>query len=138
GRNALLHDATPTAPPGAIRGGDGDHVGTREQVFDRFAVFFRWLSKRWDPMLPPPAKGAGTVTVLNFFSTALGAQQDFVVSVPSKYDAPENASRRYPVLFLLHGYGQNAEDMAGTDIAVRALADLGLVHDRLRVDPRRR
>ena len=135
GRNVLLEYGTPNATPAEIRGGDGDHVGTLEQVFDRFAVFFRWLSKRWDPMLPPPAKGAGTVTVLNFFSTALGTQQDFVVSVPSKYDAPENASRRYPVLFLLHGYGQNAEDMAGTDIAVRALADLGLVHDMIVVYP---
>jgi len=135
GRNVLLEYGAPNATPAEIRAGDGDHVGTLEQVFDRFAVFFRWLSKRWDPMLPAPGKGVGTTTVTSFFSTALGAQQDFVVSVPAKYDAPENATRRYPVLFLLHGYGQNAEDMAGTDIAIRALADLGVVHDMIVVYP---
>src|SRR4051812_15842651 len=84
-------------------------------------------------MLPPPRNGEGKVTVSSFYSTSLGARQDYAVSVPAHYD--DNPQARYPVLYLLHGYGQNAEDMAGTDLAIQALADLGLVHDMIVVYP---
>ena len=36
---------------------------------------------------------------------------------------------------MLHGYGQNAEDLASTSIGVNALADLGLIHDLIVVYP---
>jgi hypothetical protein len=136
GRNVLLEYGNPAASPQEIRAGDGDHVGTVEQVVDRFIVFFRWLSRRWEPMLPPPGRGSSGVTqVLHFSSAALGADQDFAVSVPAGYDAPANAQRRYPVLYLLHGYGQTAEQMAGTSLSVDIALNLGLIHEMIVVYP---
>ena len=73
--------------------------------------------------------------MLHFNSPALGAVQDYAVSVPAGYDAPANAQRRYPVLYLLHGYGQNAEDMAGTSLSVDIAQNLGLVHEMIVVYP---
>ena len=135
GRNVLLEYGSPSATPAAIRAGDGDHVGTVDELVDRFMVSFRWLSKEWDPVLPAPGHGTPATQVLSFVPAGLGAPQDFVVSVPAGYDAPENAARRYPVVYLLHGYGQNAEDMAGTTIAINVLEDLGLMHDTIVVFP---
>ena len=134
-RNLLLEYGSARATPAEIRNGDGDHVGSAEEAVNRFLVFFQWLSRRWDPVLPPASRGAGSGQTLHFASAALGADQDYVVTVPPGYDAPANAQRRYPVLFMLHGYGQNAEDMAATSIGVNALADLGLIHDLIVVYP---
>ena len=38
--------------------------------------------------------------------------------LPPGYFAPENADKRYPVVYLLHGYGQNPEDLLGLGFIV--------------------
>ncbi|HUJ28376.1 MAG TPA: hypothetical protein VLW85_20280 [Myxococcales bacterium] len=131
----FLAYGNPNALPADIRAGDGDHVGTIAETVNRFLVFFRWLSRRWDPMLPAGSRGVGTTQQLHFQSSALGADQDYAVSLPPNYDDPANATRRYPVLYLLHGYGQSAQDMSGTGLVVNVLSNIGLLHDLIVVYP---
>src|SRR5205807_8649894 len=114
--NVFLAYGNAAAPLADIRAGDGDHVGTPEQAYDRFLVFFRWLSKRWDPIAPAvKVSGVGTTQSLHYFSQSLGAEVDFAVSLPPGYDSSQ---KRYPVLFLLHGYGQTAQDFSGTSLII--------------------
>lgn len=131
----FLAYGNPNATLADIRAGDGDHVGTVAETVNRFLVFFRWLSRRWDPMLPAGSRGVGTTQQLHFQSSALGADQDYAVSLPPNYDDPANAARRYPVLLLLHGYGQSAQDMSGTGLVVNVLSNIGLLHDLIVVYP---
>src|SRR5439155_2990689 len=136
GRNTFVAygNANPSAV--ALRGGDGDHVGTPEQAYDRFLVFFRWLSKRWDAVIPTaPVSGVGITQAFHYASQSLGAEVDFAVSLPPKYDAPENAQKRYPVLLLLHGYGQTAEDFSGTSLFINTLGNLGDMREIIVVYP---
>ena len=83
-------------------------------------------------MLPAGSKGVGTTQLLHYNSAVLGADFDYAVSLPPGYDT---STPRYPVLYLLHGYGQNAEDMSGTGLVVNVLSNIGLVHDMIVVYP---
>ena len=133
GPQTLVNYGDPAASPAAIRLGDGDHVGTAEQAYDRFLVFFRWLSARWDPVLPTVlVKGQGATEQLHFTSAVLGAEQDFAVSVPPGY---ATSGKRYPVLFLLHGYGQSVQDFAGTSVFVDTLLNIGEMREIIVVYP---
>lgn len=136
-RNTTMLFGDPAATTANIWAGDGDHVGTVQQLLSRFVVFGRWLTQRWDAALPPiAARGPGTSrTGLRFFSTALGADWNYAVSIPPGYDNPKNAGRRYPVLLLLHGYGQTADDMSGTSIFFNVLNNVGMLREVIVVYP---
>lgn len=107
----------PDATEAEIEAGDGEHVGTPRQVVNRLLLLMRWISLRWSELPDPPADGSSffsRVHSLRFASSALdGEERDFAVVLPPGYDAPENAEVRYPVLFLLHGYGQKAAGPGG-------------------------
>jgi len=92
--------------------GDGDHVGTNSQAVMRIATLYNWVAAQW-PSLERPVTFKPGVTdtpydqrekVEWFQSAALGAKRGYGVFVPPGYDFEENASVRYPVLYLLHGY----------------------------------
>jgi hypothetical protein len=134
GRNTFLAWGSANPSASALRSGDGDHVGTPEQTYDRFLVFFRWLSSRWDAISPAaPVNGVGNTEVFHYASRSLGAEVDFAVSLPPRY--AQNAPRRYPVLYLLHGYGQTAQDFSGTSIFVNTLSNLGNMREIIVVYP---
>src|SRR5690606_7863802 len=92
--------------------GDGDHVGSNSQAVYRIATLYNWVARQW-PSLPRPATPLGGLTyderekVDWFQSQALGAKRDYGVFLPPGYELQENASVRYPVLYLLHGYTGN-------------------------------
>lgn len=136
GRNPLVLYGDPNATKDDIRAGDGDHVGSIPEVFYRFVVMFRWLSGRWDATLPPrQVHGQSRVDFTGFQSAQLAGEQNFAVQLPVGYDDAANASRRYPVLYLLHGYGQTAEDMAGTGAVLTTLNTVGLARELIVVFP---
>jgi len=56
------------------------------------------------PAAPPPSTGAST-EVLNVPDPANGVQNgENYVLLPAGYHSPANANRRYPVVYLIHGY----------------------------------
>ena len=77
--------------------------------------------------------GVGVTDTFHFTSQSLGAEVDFAVSLPPRY--AENAPRRYPVLYLLHGYGQTAQDFSGTSIFINTLTNLGDMREIIVVYP---
>lgn len=112
------------ASPQAMVDGDGDHVGTFTQVLHRFGTVFNWAVSRW-PSLPKPVapRGGSTPTerqlLRTFNSSALNAPWEYAVALPPGYHAEENAEVRYPVVYLLHGYGMEP----GTFMATAIIAD---------------
>lgn len=108
-RRMLFLYGDPGASPAAIRAGDGDHVGTSRQLLNRFYLFLRWLSAQWPDLEDPPADRSSVQSRTRDFvhvSRALGGvARNYTVVLPPGYDDPRNAGARYPVLFLLHGYG---------------------------------
>ncbi|MEO7718935.1 MAG: alpha/beta hydrolase-fold protein [Capsulimonas sp.] len=52
----------------------------------------------------------GQVHTVSILSPALGEHRSAIVYTPPGYDAPENETRRYPVLYLLHGAPGGPDD----------------------------
>jgi len=104
-----------------ILDGEGDHVGTPGQATNRFLTMFNWAAATW-PKLERPATPFGGMSISerqkveSFDSTALGAKWEYALALPPGYDAPENADERYPVVFLLHGYGMSPKDFMATSL----------------------
>jgi hypothetical protein len=48
---------------------------------------------------------------LTFTSPHTGRMSPYALSLPPGYNAPENANKRYPVVYVLHGYGQQPDDL---------------------------
>ena len=59
------------------------------------------------PWLPQPGVARGAVTRHPFHSAVANDDRDFYVYTPAGYDA--RRSKAYPVLYLLHGLGDDAE-----------------------------
>jgi enterochelin esterase-like enzyme len=57
--------------------------------------------------LPAPGVARGAITRHNFHSAVANDDRDFFVYTPAGYDA--HRSQPYPVLYLLHGLGDDAE-----------------------------
>lgn len=90
--------------------GEGDHVGTATQAVNRVYTLFNWSSAQW-PTLPKPSSAFGgkayseRAFLETYDSPLLKAKREFGIFLPPGYDLPQNAETRYPVLFMLHGYG---------------------------------
>jgi len=59
------------------------------------------------PWLPSPGVAHGAITRQTFHSAIANDDRDFFVYTPPEYDA--HRSRPYPVIYLLHGLGDDAE-----------------------------
>ena len=76
---------------------------------DRISTLYNWVASQW-PTLPRPATPLTGLSYTDrekidwFQSKALGAKRGYGIFVPPGYELEVNAAARYPVLYLLHGY----------------------------------
>jgi hypothetical protein len=116
--------------------GEGDHVGSPTQAVNRVYTLFNWAGARW-PSLPRPVTRFGGAPydererVTSYDSALLGAPWEFGVFLPPGYDLPENAEVRYPVLYMLHGYGMEPRGFLGTAL----VADSYMLGDKGKLQP---
>ncbi len=97
---------------------DGQHVGTTIQALNRFMSMYDWVHNRWEHLefgRANAAYGSRTETVF-FHSERFGKTFRYAITVPPGYDDPAATDERYPLLILLHGYGQRPEDLPGTGV----------------------
>ncbi len=119
------------ASPGAIDAGDGMHVGTAAQILSRIQTSFFYVAQRWpdaDRLLTEATVDNPEPTTVNEMGTSceiLGRCEKFftgpktkrtgpiAVTLPPGYAREENRQRnvRYPVVYVLHGYGQDPRDL---------------------------
>ncbi len=114
--------------------GEGDHVGTATQAANRFFTLFNWAAAEW-PNLPRPSTPYGSTvddkTGVWFFSKALNAKREYAIKLPPGYDLPENARERYPVLYMLHGYGMRPAGFVGSTL----ITDAYVVDENVKLRP---
>jgi hypothetical protein len=80
---------------------------------------FNWSAAAWPnltrPLTPLGGSTASERERLEWYeSAALGARWEYAVALPPGYDDPANADARYPVVYLLHGYGMKPQSFMGT------------------------
>jgi len=112
--------------PADVLMGDGAHVGTVSQAINRFMTFFDWVHNRWpDGDYAPVAPPFEFEHAVEFFhSEGFGKTFRYAVVLPPGYSREENAAKRYPVLVVMHGYGQGPEDLPVTGpILANAMKD---------------
>ncbi len=109
--------------------GDGGHVGTVPQITNRLFSSLWWVQARWPggnraiqtfSSAPDNAGMCANGYFCNFPFTSTNAHRTGPVSIylPPGYHDPANASVRYPVVFFLHGYGQQPMDLAASGLII--------------------
>jgi hypothetical protein len=102
--------------------GDGGHVGTAQQLLDRVNATLGWVSSKWpdgDHDLTHENLCPGCLTAYTFDFEALGRTGPVGVVLPPGYYNPENQDRDYPILYFLHGYGQQPQDLVNIGFILR-------------------
>ena len=116
GKNVFLAYGDPDATLEQIQtDGNGGHVGDGEEILLRLMGFFAWLEARW-PNMERTTGGSVPVSSnreLSVYTSALDSRLRFYISLPPGYYDPENAEKTYPVLYFLHGLGQEPTGSLG-------------------------
>jgi hypothetical protein len=112
--------------PQDIENGSGQHVGTANEIAKRLQSALFFIGSRWpsasrslvEPSQDAPAEGAPdcqvTGTCFFDFTSSFGRTGPVAISFPPGYAHVKQQHVRYPVIFMLHGYGQTPEDLSAT------------------------
>jgi len=111
----FLYGSDPPSDKNRIDG-EGDHVGTPQEALNRFAMVFNWTAQLWPSLPKPPVTSPGAKTITWFDSAKLKAKWEYVVALPPGYDDAANADVRYPVVYMLHGYGMAPAELMQTAV----------------------
>jgi hypothetical protein len=137
-----LRYGTIDATPAQISQGDGQHVGTGAQILYRLEAAFYYVAHQWpdaDRLLTNPSSDNYETVSPNvlcdptnvssccealghceaqFTGTTSGRTGPIAITLPPGYANEDNRLRnvRYPVVYVLHGYGQKPEDLEALQI----------------------
>lgn len=129
GRNVMVRYGSPDEEQRFIRAGDGGHVGTGAQLTDRLRGGIQMMDARWpdgdrrrtDDRVCAEGGTCGYVNTFVFDYTATtGRTGPVTMILPPGYFDPENADRRYPVVYFLHGYGMEPDDLVALGLLMFA------------------
>lgn len=115
-----------------IDSGSGQHVGTATEVIDRIRAGLSFILSRWrEPELrtlvlesaDDPVDGASQCEILGTceveFTTKAGRKGPVIISLPPGYAHKAQQDRRYPVVYALHGYGQEPDGLSAATGIIR-------------------
>lgn len=114
-----------------IENGAGQHVGTPDELVKRLQGALYYIGSRW-PDAPrtqdeaaavnpdPDAEYCTTQGGCDFmFTDSRGRTGPVSVNFPPGYSHAESKNKRYPVIYMLHGYGQTPEDLKAAIVFLR-------------------
>lgn len=118
GRHTMIRYGNPDADETLLVRGDGGHVGTVTQVINRLAYATFAMSARWPggDRARVASDTASTMISDDFVSPSTGRVSPYSMILPPGYHTEAYATTRYPVVFFLHGYGQDPQDMVTSAI----------------------
>ncbi len=126
GPDVLVRYGNVDADAADYEGGDGAHVGTLIQAVNRILSPMVWMSARWPggdrqrvtDMLCRTGSGCENPNQVLFDFTAPTTGRTGPVSIilPPGYFQPEHADETYPVIYFLHGYGMEPQQLI--DVAI--------------------
>ncbi|TNF37039.1 MAG: hypothetical protein EP329_04170 [Deltaproteobacteria bacterium] len=136
GRDIYIEYGDPNASADEIEDGDGKHVGRGVDALNRLASYLVAALQRFpDPDYEPAPLSTPASMVDTYFSAGLKARRSYTLGLPPGYDLPENADTRYPVVFFLHGLGQDATDLSAAAVATSMLMSEGFLPKAIFVFP---
>jgi len=112
--------------------GSGQHVGTVFEIASRLQTALYFIGSRWpepelreyveesnvDPDPDAPNCEVGGNCTIEFTST-FGRTAPVGITLPPGYGSLKQKERRYPVIYMLHGYGQSPQDLEAAIIFLR-------------------
>ncbi len=111
--------------------GSGQHVGTANELVNRLQSAFFFIGSRWpEPELRAqvaksadnPAPNASQCEIIGNctieFTSSFGRTGPVGITLPPGYAHADQQWRRYPVVYVLHGYGQTPEDLEASIVLV--------------------
>lgn len=111
-QNNYVRYGNPDAPPELINMGDGRHVGTATQLVNRATSAFAWMNAQWpNGDVTDTEDGGQILDSESFTSPTTNRVSPYGLFLPPGYNDPANAGVRYPVIYFLHGYGQQPQDL---------------------------
>ncbi len=127
--HVMLRYGNPDASMTELVNGDGGHVGTIPQITSRLYTALFWMAARWPGGDHRAARYStefdnagrcsnGYFCTFDFRSERASRNGPVSVYLPPGYHDPENAGVRYPVVYFLHGYGQQPSDLVATGLIV--------------------
>lgn len=118
--------------PTDFESGSGQHVGTVYEIASRLQTALYFIGSRWpDPALrqyvedsnadpDPEAPDCEVNGNCEFeFESSFGRKGPVGVTLPPGYAHAKQKDRRYPVIYMLHGYGQTPEDLGAAIVFLR-------------------
>ncbi|MEO8548778.1 MAG: alpha/beta hydrolase-fold protein [Kofleriaceae bacterium] len=118
-KHGYLRYGNPDASPSEITGGDGRHVGTANQIIYRIETAFAFIDKHMpDGDRDDSFDGGVTLKSQSFVSPTTGRDSPYALFLPPGYNDPANADHRYPVVYVLHGYGQQPDDLVALSAVI--------------------
>jgi hypothetical protein len=118
-KDGYLRYGNADATPDEIDAGDGRHVGTPNQIIYRIETAFAWIDKHLPDGDRDDANDGGvTMKGLMFTSPTTGRVSPYAMYLPPGYNDPANANKRYPVVYVLHGYGQVPDDLVSLSAVI--------------------
>ncbi|HXU72838.1 MAG TPA: hypothetical protein VN947_26140 [Polyangia bacterium] len=114
GRHVYVRYGDPDLDEATVEStGDGRHVGTAIQAVHRAQSLLFYLGNRWPDGDRALAKvDSANSQVTGTFTAASGRMSPYEVILPPGYTQPENANKRYPVVYFMHGYGMDPMGIA--------------------------
>ena len=127
--SVMLRYGSADATPAQILAGDGGHVGTAPQITGRLYAPLWWMAARWPGgdrrtaifSFRTDDEGRcanGYACTFDFRSERANRTGPVSVYLPPGYHDPANADVRYPVVYVLHGYGQEPRNLLATGFII--------------------
>lgn len=114
GRTMFLRYGNVNATNDEIVGGNGRHLGGVQGVVNRLLSVLAFVSFAWPKGDFTPLDGALTTQGLlktdYFYSENLSRDMKYSVALPPGYN--DDPTKRFPVLYLMHGYGMTPNDFS--------------------------
>lgn len=114
-----------------VEDGSGQHVGTANEVTARLQSALYFIGSRWPDApraLSPsssddPVEGVDPCQIIgncNFnFAASDGRTGPVAISLPPGYAHKDLQTTRYPVIYMLHGYGMKPEDLQASIVFLK-------------------
>jgi len=129
GQHVYVRYGDPKATEKQIQQGDGDHVHGGK-VLDRLLAFMGFVTYHLpkpdlDEAVADDSKKEGHPLHFVYESKALKRKNMYTVVLPPGFHAEKN--KKYPVLYIGHGYGMSGPDMASLFAAMMPLMSQGTI-----------
>jgi hypothetical protein len=120
GRHAYVRYGDPDLSAADVDAtGDGRHAGSVPEAVHRVEVLMYFLASRWPGGDRAIAPADSLMSQINDMQTFAGRPSPFTVLLPPGYLRPENATKRYPVIYFMHGYGMEPDQLSALTLVTR-------------------